>query len=71
MVIERTSKEVIIRLPSYVDTDGLQRLVDYLTYKEATAKSKAKQADVNALQLMLNKVGGKKTEAALLNENRS
>jgi hypothetical protein len=49
MVIERTSKEVIIRLPSYVDTDGLQRLVDYLTYKEATAKSKAKQADVNAL----------------------
>jgi hypothetical protein len=24
-------------------------LVDYLTYKEATAKSKAKQADVDAL----------------------
>jgi len=49
MEIERTSKEVIIRLPSYVDTDGLQRLVDYLTYKEATAKSKAKQSDVDAL----------------------
>ena len=49
MVIERTSKEVIIRLPLYVDTDGLQRLVDYLTYKEATAKSKAKQTDVDAL----------------------
>ena len=49
MVIERTSKEVIIRLPSYVNTDGLQRLVDYLTYKEATAKSKAKQTDVDAL----------------------
>jgi hypothetical protein len=49
MVIERTSKEVIIRLPSYVDTEGLQRLVDYLTYKEATAKSKAKQSDVDAL----------------------
>ena len=49
MVIERTSKEVIIRLPSYVNTDGLQRLVDYLTYKEATAKSKAKQSDVDAL----------------------
>jgi hypothetical protein len=49
MVIERTSKEVIIRLPSYVSTDGLQRLVDYLTYKEATAKSKAKQSDVDAL----------------------
>ncbi|MBK8685195.1 MAG: hypothetical protein IPN26_09455 [Bacteroidetes bacterium] len=49
MVIERTSKEVIIRLPSYVDTKGLQRLIDYLTYKEATAKSKAKQSDVDAL----------------------
>ncbi len=49
MIIERTSKEVIIRLPSYVNTDGLQRLVDYLTYKEATAKSKAKQSDVDAL----------------------
>lgn len=49
MEIERTSKEGIIRLPSYVDTEGLQRLVDYLIYKEATAKSKAKQADVDAL----------------------
>lgn len=49
MEIERTSKEIIIRLPSYVDTEGLQRLVDYLTYKEATAKSQAKQSDVDAL----------------------
>ncbi len=49
MLIERTNKEVIIRLPSYVDTKGLQRLIDYLTYKEATAKSKAKQSDVDAL----------------------
>jgi hypothetical protein len=49
MVIERTKKEVIIRLPSSVDTTGLQRLVDYLIYKEATAKSKAKQSDINAL----------------------
>lgn len=49
MIIERTSEEVIIRLPSYVDTEELQRLVDYLTYKEATAKSKAKQADVDLL----------------------
>lgn len=48
-MIERTSKEVIIRLPSNVDTDGRQRLVDYLTYKEATDKSKAKQAEVYTL----------------------
>ncbi len=49
MLIERTTKEVIIRLPSYVDTKGLQRLVDYLSYKEATAKSKAKQSEVDKL----------------------
>lgn len=49
MVIERTNKEVIIRLPSYVDTDGLQSLIDYLTYAEATSKSQARQQDVDAL----------------------
>ncbi len=49
MVIERTSEEIIIRLPSYVDTNGLQSLVDFLIYKEVTAKSKAKQSDVDQL----------------------
>ena len=47
MLIERTSDEVIIRLPASVDTTGLQRLVDYLTYKEATANSKATQQQVD------------------------
>jgi hypothetical protein len=49
MTIERTSKEIIIRLPASMDTKGLQDLVDYLSYKEATATSKASQADVDAL----------------------
>lgn len=49
MVIERTDKEVIIRLPANINVDGLQRLVDYLTYKEATSKSEAKQEDVDDL----------------------
>jgi len=49
MTIERISKKVIIRLPSYINSKGLQRLVHYLTCEEATAKSKAKQADVDAL----------------------
>ena len=55
MVIERTTNEVIIRLPAYVDTKGLQRLVDYLSYKEATAKSKAKQSDVDKLAKVIKK----------------
>jgi hypothetical protein len=49
MQIERTSDEIVIRIPSYVDTQGLQRLIDFLTYREATAKSKAKQIDVDKL----------------------
>ncbi len=49
MVIERTKNEVIIRLASYVDTEGLQNLINYLIYKEATDKSQAKQADVDKL----------------------
>lgn len=60
MLIERTSNEVIIRLPSYVDTEGLQRLIDYLSYKEATSKSKAKQADVDKLAKEVKKGWWKK-----------
>ncbi len=60
MLIERTNKEVIIRLPSYVDTEGLQRLVDYLSSKEATAKSKARQSDVDKLAKEVKKGWWKK-----------
>lgn len=49
MVIERTDKEVIIRLSPSIDTKDLQSLIDYLTYKEATSTSKAKQAEVDLL----------------------
>jgi hypothetical protein len=60
MLIERTKNEVIIRLPSYVDTEGVQQLVDYLSYKEATAKSKATQADVDKLSKNVKKGWWKK-----------
>ncbi|HVZ97236.1 MAG TPA: hypothetical protein VG847_10200 [Chitinophagaceae bacterium] len=49
MVIERTSKEVIIRLPASIDTEGLQNFIDYLVYKEATANSKATQEEVDKI----------------------
>jgi hypothetical protein len=66
MLIERTNKEVIIRLPSYVDTTGLQSLVDYLTYKEATAKSKAKQSDVDAFVKDIKKGWWEKNRSRLI-----
>ncbi|MBX2897157.1 MAG: hypothetical protein KF763_17045 [Cyclobacteriaceae bacterium] len=55
MVIERTKKEIIIRLPSDIDTEGLQNLINYLVYKEATDKSQAKQADVDKLAKEIKK----------------
>jgi predicted trehalose synthase len=60
MLIERTSKEVIIRLPASVDAAGLQRLVDYLIYNEATANSKASQEQVDKLATAVKKGWWKK-----------
>ena len=55
MLIERTKNEVIIRLPSYIDTEGLQNIINYLTYKEATDKSRAKQEDVDKFSKEIRK----------------
>lgn len=55
MVIERTKKEVIIRLPSSIDTNGLQNIINYLSYKEATDKSQAKQEQVDKLAKEIKK----------------
>ena len=49
MVIERNTSEIIIRVPSFVNIEGLQRMLDYLTYQEATAKSEASVEDVDNL----------------------
>ncbi len=60
MLIERTSREVIIRLPASVEATGLQRLIDYLTYKEATSNSKATQLQVDQLAASVKKDWWKK-----------
>ena len=50
MLIERTNNnQIVITVSSSVDSFGLQRLIDYLKYLEATARSKAKQSDVDKL----------------------
>jgi hypothetical protein len=50
MLIERnTSDQITITVSSSVDSFGLQRLIDYLNYLEATSKSKAKQSDIDKL----------------------
>lgn len=66
MLIERTNTEVIIRLPATVDTEGLQRLVDYLSYKEATSRSKAGQSDVDKLAKAVKKGWWKKNRSRFI-----
>ena len=45
----REDNKITITLSSAVDSFGLQRLIDYSRYLEATSKSKAKQADIDQL----------------------
>ena len=49
MVIERTNKEIIFRLPPDIDTSGFERIVNYLKYKEAIRKSEGTEAQANEL----------------------
>mgnify|MGYP001577560789 CR=1 FL=1 len=55
MLIERTIKEVIIRLPATVDTDDLQDFLDYARYKELTSNFKVSQKEVDRLADKVNK----------------
>ena len=54
MLIERTTKEVIIRLSSKVDTEDLQDFLNYARYKELTSEIKTSQKQVDALASKLN-----------------
>ena len=54
MEVERTKDEIVIRLPSNTDISELKEMLDYLKYRELTANSKAKQADVDELANEVN-----------------
>lgn len=43
MQIERTNKEILIRLSPDTDLTGLQRIIDYLKFREVVTKSKASE----------------------------
>lgn len=49
MVIERTKNEVLLRLPANFDTESLQRIINYLKYKEAIKNSAATEKQANDL----------------------
>lgn len=66
MLIKRTGDELIISIPASVDTTGLQRLIDFLTYQEATASSKATQQQVDKLAREVKKGWWKRNRKRLV-----
>ena len=54
MLIERTSKEVIIRLSATVATEELQDFLNYARYKELTATLKTDQKEADKMASEIN-----------------
>ncbi len=54
MLVGRTTKEVIIRLPASVDTEDLQDFLNYALYKELTSGLKTDQKEVDKLASEIN-----------------
>jgi len=54
MIVERTNKEIIIKLPASVDTEDLQDLLNYARYKELTSDFKINQKEVDKLAIDIN-----------------
>ena len=55
MTIERTADAIIVKLPTNIKIEELQRFLNYLRYKEITAKSEATPADADELAKVANK----------------
>ena len=62
MIIERTSKEVVFRLPSSTKLEDLQEIANLFAFKEISRKSKATQKDVDDLVKKIKKGRWAKTK---------
>jgi len=55
MVIERTKKEIIVRLSPNIDTEDLQKFLNYARYTELTANFKVTPEKVDDLVNQIKK----------------
>lgn len=65
MIIERTSKEIVFRLPSSTKLEDLQDIANLFTFKEISRKSKATQKNVDDLVKIIKKGRWDKTKQKL------
>ena len=68
MTIERTADAIIVKLPTNIDIEEIQRFLNYLRYKEVVSKSKATQEDVDELAREVNKSWWEKNKQRFLPE---
>jgi hypothetical protein len=54
MIVERTNKEVIVKLPASADTNDIQAMLNYLRYKELTAGFYIVQEEADKLAAEVN-----------------
>lgn len=55
MIVERTSKEFIIKLPLNIDMVDIQNFLNFARYKEITANFKVSQEQVDELVCEIKK----------------
>jgi len=55
MIIERTEKEILVRLSPNTNTSDLQDMLDFLEYRELVSKSKASDKAIEELSKEVNK----------------
>ena len=65
MIIERTKKEVVFRLPGNLSVDDLQDMTDWLEFIGLAKRSRAVQKDVNDLVKKIKKGRWERTKSAL------
>ena len=67
MIIERTKKEVVFRLPGNLSVDDLQDMTDWLEFIGLAKRSRAVQKDVNDLVKKIKKGRWARTKSKTLN----
>jgi hypothetical protein len=68
MLIENAdNNKITITVSKSIDKFGLQRLIDYLKYLEATSNSKAKQSDIDKLADEVNSSWWEANKARFIN----
>ena len=65
MIIERTRKEVLFRLPASTKLEDLQEIANLFAFQEIARKSKATQKEVDALVKKIKKGRWEKTRKKL------